>query len=283
MFIVMAINFFALRKCAGTPIAEIEKMSITSHVDLQNSRSAIGTYFDYVDAKALRQMALTRGVALPRYLLAPEVALLLGYLPDLRQRLLIETMWNTGARLNEALALTPASFELSNPSRPFVVLRTLKLRKTVSTRNKGRPTKYEVEELNEMQDKFNRIVPLLDDTYVRRLKEYLMTFKPAKYKPLWQVKSDETPRNWLKAALERARRDGVTFSFSQITPKTFRHSFAMHLIQNHVPLKVVQSYMGHQELSSTEVYTKIFALDVGHHYGVRFSIPQDEAIRLLGP
>ena len=41
------------------------------------------------------------------------------------------------------------------------------------------------------------------------------------------------------------------------------HSFAMHLIQSHVPMKVVQSYMGHAEASSMEVYTRGFALGVG--------------------
>ncbi|STU54702.1 phage integrase family protein [Klebsiella pneumoniae subsp. ozaenae] len=52
-------------------------------------------------------MALAASLDVPRYLLAPEIAVLLDYLPDLRQRMLIETLWNTGARINEALALTP--------------------------------------------------------------------------------------------------------------------------------------------------------------------------------
>lgn len=71
------------------------------------------------------------------------------------------------------------------------------------------------------------------------------------------------------------------FSLPVITPKTFRHSFAMHLIQCRVPLKVVQTYMGHKEASSTEVYTRVFALDVGHQYGVRFSMAADTAKRLI--
>jgi len=73
----------------------------------------------------------------------------------------------------------------------------------------------------------------------------------------------------------RAARDGVTFSLSTITPKNFRHSFAMHLIQNHEPLKVVQTYMGHTDAASTEIYTKVFALDVGFAREVRFTVPVD--------
>ena len=47
----------------------------------------------------------------------------------------------------------------------------------------------------------------------------------------------------------------------------------MHLIQSHVPMKVVQAYMGHAEASSTEVYTRVFALDVGYQREVRFTVP----------
>lgn len=55
----------------------------------------------------------------------------------------------------------------------------------------------------------------------------------------------------------------------------------MNLINNHVPLKVVQAYMGHKGLSSTEVYTKVFALDVGRQYEVQFSMPVENAIQLM--
>jgi integrase len=247
-------------------------MSQIAHEESQILRSALSApvaYFDYADALAIRQMVLACGdLDLPRYLLAPEVAVLLAYLPDLRQRLLIDTLWNTGARLNEALALTPAGFHLDGP-KPFVVLKTLKQRE----RGKGRPRKDEP---------LKRIVPLLDAGYVQRLREYLASFKPLRHAPLWPVASNETPRNWIKAARLRAERDGVTFSLPVITPKTFRHSFAMHLIQCRVPLKVVQTYMGHKEASSTEVYTRVFALDVGHQYGVRFSMGVDVAKGLIG-
>lgn len=40
---------------------------------------------------------------LPRYLLAPEVAALLHYLPDWSQHTLVNTLWNTGAQLMRRL------------------------------------------------------------------------------------------------------------------------------------------------------------------------------------
>lgn len=64
---------------------------------------------------------------MPRYLLAPEVSALLHYVPDLHRKMLLATLWNTGARINEALALTRADFSLTS-SLPFVQLATLKQR-----------------------------------------------------------------------------------------------------------------------------------------------------------
>jgi hypothetical protein len=60
-------------------------------------------------ALALRQMALVQD-ELPKYLLAPEVSALLHYVPDLHRKMLLATLWNTGARINEALALTRGIF-----------------------------------------------------------------------------------------------------------------------------------------------------------------------------
>ncbi|WP_208461304.1 tyrosine-type recombinase/integrase, partial [Escherichia coli] len=50
--------------------------------------------------------------------------------------------------------------------------------------------------------------------------------------------------------------DGVTFSVP-VTPHTFRHSYAMHMLYAGIPLKVLQSLMGHKSISSTEVYCKM--------------------------
>ena len=45
-------------------------------------------------------------MSIHKYLLAPEVSALLHYVPDLHRKMLFTTLWNTGARINEALALT---------------------------------------------------------------------------------------------------------------------------------------------------------------------------------
>jgi integrase len=87
-------------------------------------------------ALALRQMALVQD-ELPKYLLAPEVSALLHYVPDLHRKMLLATLWNTGARINEALALTRGDFSLA-PPYPFVQLATLKQRAEKAARTAGR-------------------------------------------------------------------------------------------------------------------------------------------------
>lgn len=46
-------------------------------------------------------------------------------------------------------------------------------------------------------------------------------------------------------------------------------------------IKVLQSLMGHKSVSSTEVYTKVFALDVAARHRVQFSMPGADAVTML--
>jgi len=234
---------------------------------------------DYPAALALRRMAQTQG-NMPEYLLAVEVSALLHYLPDLYQQTCVDTLWNTGARINEGLALSRADFTLT-PPYPYVSLATLKQRQDKAARGPGAPSKKVVT---------HRLVPLSDANYLNRLNSMIATLRiplerknkrtgrmePAR---IWEV-TDRTVRTWLGDAVARAAADGVTFSVP-VTPHTLRHSYAMHMLYSGVPLKVLQGLMGHKSMKSTEVYTRIFALDVAARHRVQFSMPGTEAVAML--
>jgi hypothetical protein len=55
----------------------------------------------------------------------------------------------------------------------------------------------------------------------------------------------------------------------------------MHLLMNGVPQKVLQGLLGHRYARSTEVYTRVFSLDVLTGKGLSFSYDAQTARQLL--
>jgi len=183
---------------------------------------------------------------LPKYLEVEQIEKLLAN-PDTttllgaRDRAMLETLYSTGMRVSELIALNVNDVDLTNsvvriagkgkkrrviplgPGAVQTILHFLDLR-----RNSPRSGSFDSEALF-----INKHGQRLSTRSVRRkLDKYL-----------------------LEAGLDLS-----------VSPHTLRHSFATHMLQRGADLRSVQEMLGHQSLSTTQIYTHLTGDSVKEAY-----------------
>jgi len=180
---------------------------------------------------------------LPKALTVEEITRLIdagkdpGEAVSLRDYLLLELLYSTGARVSEVVGINLS--DISENSVNGESIWVLKLR--------GKGGK-------------ERMVPL--GSYAKSaIDDYLVRTRPSLLKKLSESALFLNNRGtrlsrvsaWeiVKRAAEKA---GLT---SRVTPHVFRHSYATHLLDGGAGIRVVQELLGHASVTTTQIYTLI--------------------------
>lgn len=190
-----------------------------------------------------RPITLQVAPELPPYLLLPEVHHLLNAATHARDHLLASLLWHTGARVSEALALTPEHLVIQDEWSSGILLDQLKKR--------GRPRKP----LRQLVRK--RWLPITDMGFARELQRYIAS---------QGIKAGERifpfTRQWAyKRVTALAARAALPID---VHPHTLRHSFACNAVLHGQPLTVVRDWLGHASTEQTEIYTRVLSTETNH-------------------
>lgn len=174
-----------------------------------------------------------KGRPLPQFLKENEMDRLLDAeswmdsFEDVRDRMVIMTFYETGVRLSELIGLDDSMVDFSN--------RQLKV---TGKRNKQRVIPFGEELLVTLRDYMKR-----RDKEVNRQSEAL--FVSAKGRRMTSSQVREAVRKNLSKVCTLKKR----------TPHVLRHTFATAMLDNKAGIESVKKLLGHESLSTTEIYT----------------------------
>lgn len=190
----------------------------------------------------------------PAYLLMPEVFSLIDSELNAHRRMAFEIMFITGCRVSELLLLTPRHLVINGQSS-YVNMPTLKRR----AQHQAKRRRKRLNDADSLGTLPLRQIPITDPQFIARLQSYIETERLTENRRFFGV-SRRTVNRWVDEAVARHEQLHGPFQV-HVTPHTFRHSFGVNAVLHFTPLKILQSWLGHSSLASTEVYAKVLFSD----------------------
>lgn len=173
---------------------------------------------------------------LPNFLNVIEIEDLLEYYPldtplNIRNRLMLELLYASGLRVSELVFI-----ELKNVNRSEKTIRVM-----------GKGSKERIVFFGDYADE-------ILDIYLNKARKELIQKNGTDYLFLNNRGNKITIRS-VELILKKAI-DNLAIK-NKVTPHTIRHTFATHLLNNGADIKSVQELLGHESLSTTQIYTHI--------------------------
>lgn len=159
---------------------------------------------------------------------APEKTTFSGH----RDFVMLMTLYNTGARVSEIIRLRVSDLCLQSKA-------------SILIHGKGRK---------------QRAIPLWNSTKCH-LKKWLFQLKPDSNESLFPSRcgrplSRSGVEYRLRLAVKKAAERFPSLGKRQISPHTFRHTTAMHLLQSGVDITVIALWLGHESPATTHMYVE---------------------------
>lgn len=218
------------------------KRKNTTAASISRKVSAIRSFHKFLLLEKLVDKNVSLGVSLPKkesklpvILSIDEVDALIiaadGDEPlELRNKAMLELLYGSGLRVSELLSIRLQDLHLN---MGFI--------NVIGKGNK------------------ERIVPIGEEGQ-HALKEYLDKSRPYLKKIPGDIlfvnsRGNEISRvGFYKVIKKLTIKAGI---MKDVSPHTLRHSFASHLLENGVDLRMVQELLGHEDISTTQIYTHI--------------------------
>lgn len=189
---------------------------------------------------------------LPTILSPDEVVHLLACVPSIKQRAILTTCYAAGLRISEAVRLKPSAID----SQRMVIRVEL---------GKGQ------------KDRYVMLSPKLLET----LRAYWRAVRPEEWLFPGDYPGRPITRDAVELACRLARRSaGIA---KPITPHSFRHAFAVHLLESGTDVRTIQLLLGHRSLSTTARYLRIATSKVCSTSSPLDLLPQPIAAPLKPP
>ena len=155
----------------------------------------------------------------------------------LRDRAILETLFSTGLRVQELVNLNRDQLRINNDTKDLEVVVVGKGKKIRTVYFSGRAVSHLNKYLKTRTD--------MDEAL------FVNYWKPAqrsgKSRRLTVKSIDEIAKKYVKIA-------GLPII---TTPHTLRHSFATNLLAKGVDLRLVQEFLGHRNIATTQIYTHV--------------------------